>query len=549
MTDRINKRAEPTHSLIAELSPEETRKIINELHTHQIELEMQNEELRRTQVELYAARMRYFALYDLAPVGYCTLNKDGQILEANFTSASLLGVNRSLLVNQPFSRFIFKDDQDIYYLYQKMMLETSDPQSCKLRMVKNDGSQFWAHLAATLAQETDGTQIIRIVLSNITDRINIETLLSKSEAKTKELAYQNAKSNEQYRNMLATTGDGFLLINEAGKIVDTNERYIQLSGYSRDELLTISITDLEAIETEQQTHEHIAKTILNKHDLFETQHRTKNGQLLDLEVSVTYQESTRQFLSFFRDISERKKILQQETQARKEAEIFLQRALLAERNLLKISEETQQRLGQELHDDLGQQITGIALLSAVLSQDLIKAKNPLSKDVQKITKRLNQAVSRIRQLSHGLCPITSNNNDLLGLLKSLADETMGIHGIVCKFRYDTEPTVTSYFDYGDMPTDEITIQLFRIAQEAVTNCIKHSRASQIELFLKHDDKGDMLEISDNGIGISRENINTGLGVYSMTSRAHMINTEISFNSGETGRICVAICLPKDKNQI
>jgi PAS domain-containing protein len=98
------------------LSLEEIRKTFHELQVHQIELEMQNEELHRTQVELDLSRARYFDLYDLAPVGYCALSAKGLIKEANLTAASLLGVARSALVKQPISRFIVKEDQDGYYL-------------------------------------------------------------------------------------------------------------------------------------------------------------------------------------------------------------------------------------------------------------------------------------------------------------------------------------------------------------------------------------------------------------------------------------------------
>jgi PAS domain-containing protein len=94
------------------LSPAQMRQTLHELRVHQIELEMQNEELRRAQVELDAARARYFDLYDLAPVGYCTLSEPGLILEANLTAATLLGVPRGALVKQPISRFILPEDQD-----------------------------------------------------------------------------------------------------------------------------------------------------------------------------------------------------------------------------------------------------------------------------------------------------------------------------------------------------------------------------------------------------------------------------------------------------
>ncbi|MFO8113445.1 MAG: PAS domain-containing protein, partial [Desulfosalsimonadaceae bacterium] len=93
---------------LSDMSPEERRQIIHELRTHQIELELQNEELRRAQIELDASRARYFDLYDLAPVGYCTTNQKGLIIEANLTAAKLLGTARDWLVQKPMSQFILK---------------------------------------------------------------------------------------------------------------------------------------------------------------------------------------------------------------------------------------------------------------------------------------------------------------------------------------------------------------------------------------------------------------------------------------------------------
>ncbi len=88
---------------------------LHELRIYQIELEMQNEELRRAQAELDAEQARYFDLYNLAPVGYVTISEQGLILETNLTAATLLGMSRSALVKQRFSRFIFKEDADIFY--------------------------------------------------------------------------------------------------------------------------------------------------------------------------------------------------------------------------------------------------------------------------------------------------------------------------------------------------------------------------------------------------------------------------------------------------
>lgn len=163
-----------------DLSPEEAREALHELRVHQIELEIQNEELRRAHVELDAVRERYFDLYNLAPMGYITISETGLILEANLTAATLLGVARGMLVKQPISRFIFKEDQDFYYLNRKKLFETGKPQAYELRMVKNVGMVFWAHLESTATQNDNGDLVSRVLLTDITDLKRTQEALQKT---------------------------------------------------------------------------------------------------------------------------------------------------------------------------------------------------------------------------------------------------------------------------------------------------------------------------------------------------------------------------------
>ena len=163
-------------------SPQENRQTLHELRVHQIELEMQNEELRRAQVELDNARERYFDLYDLAPVGYCTISEKGRIKEANLTAANLLGVTRSELVRQPVTTFILKEDRDIYYMHSKPLFETGAPQVYELRMVKKDAAPFWARLEATREQDAEGTTLCRVTVSDINERKRAEEKIAFSEA-------------------------------------------------------------------------------------------------------------------------------------------------------------------------------------------------------------------------------------------------------------------------------------------------------------------------------------------------------------------------------
>ncbi len=148
-------------------SPQAMQTLVHQLQVHQIELEMQNEELRRTQWELETARLRYFDLYDLAPVGYCTLSEEGFIVEANLMAATLFNCSRGALVKQRISNFIFNADQDIYYLHRKQLLETGTPQSFELRILNNTNTPSWVNLTATIEKDTDGVGLLRVVIIDI----------------------------------------------------------------------------------------------------------------------------------------------------------------------------------------------------------------------------------------------------------------------------------------------------------------------------------------------------------------------------------------------
>ena len=166
----------PADAVDAEgMSAGDMAKMIHELRVHQIELRMQNAELQRIQEELEAARDRYSNLYDMAPVGYLTVDHRGAIIEANLTFAALMGMQRSAFVGRPLSRFIRRKDQDVYYLRHKYLLESGNPQSFRLSLVRDDGSQFYANLECMLVSRSDATRKhCRIIVSNITDQKKLE---------------------------------------------------------------------------------------------------------------------------------------------------------------------------------------------------------------------------------------------------------------------------------------------------------------------------------------------------------------------------------------
>ncbi len=163
-----------------ELSLDEAKKIMHELQVHQIELEIQNEELRVVQNLLDISREKYFNLFNFAPVGYITLNKKGIIIETNFTASNLLGVVKSEMINKAFTRFIFKEDQDIFYLFRKRLVESKLNQQFDLRIKRSNNSYFWAHIDAILPMKENDLIFNLITIVDISKQKEYEESLQEN---------------------------------------------------------------------------------------------------------------------------------------------------------------------------------------------------------------------------------------------------------------------------------------------------------------------------------------------------------------------------------
>jgi diguanylate cyclase (GGDEF)-like protein/PAS domain S-box-containing protein len=148
--------------------PEESLGADRQRGVYQIELELQNEELRASRSALEASRQRYLNLYDFAPVGYFSVNSEGVILRGNLKAASLLGLPRIGLLKRSFSSFIFNEDLHQYNQLHSQLLATNKPQDCELRMLDGYGCPFWVNLATSCADSEDGLAVLRIVVIDIT---------------------------------------------------------------------------------------------------------------------------------------------------------------------------------------------------------------------------------------------------------------------------------------------------------------------------------------------------------------------------------------------
>jgi PAS domain S-box-containing protein len=194
-------------------------------------------------------------------------------------------------------RFVHPDEITVVADETRKAIESTDPnfsRQLEHRMIYADGEVGYIAVRFFIVKDEHGRTIKTYgVNQDITERKRMEKALQ--------------AQAEQYSALLATTADGFWLADENGKLIDVNEAYCRLSGYSREELLKLSISDLEASEATKETTNHIRKIIEQGSDRFETKHRTKDGRSIDVEISTTYLPSKKCLIVFTHDITKRKR--------------------------------------------------------------------------------------------------------------------------------------------------------------------------------------------------------------------------------------------------
>ncbi|WP_180126683.1 PAS domain S-box protein [Rhodoferax sp. BLA1] len=288
-----------------DLSPQAMGEALANLRLHQIELEMQNDELRRTQAALDTANSRYFDFYDLAPVGYLTVSQQAVILQANLSTAQLLGVPRATLIGKLLPSYIFSSDADAYYLLCKQVFASQGVQATtELRMQQADGSLLWVSVQAIAVAGDAGAPVLRLVLSDITRRRQLEQLAKEA-------------SEDKFRLVADNTLDGILIVGADDRIEYVSPAYVQQLGYHDvDEFnaLVASVfalvhpRDQYALRTEMDR-----ATASNARDqLFSYRIQHRLGHYLWRESSAKYQydEAGRLLRTCFvvRDITQRRQV-------------------------------------------------------------------------------------------------------------------------------------------------------------------------------------------------------------------------------------------------
>ncbi|MGZ5060092.1 MAG: sensor domain-containing protein [Methylobacter sp.] len=213
-TGPIERRARPS----SEPLPHSAEKLLQELRAHQVELEMQNEELQRARAALKASHNRYLNLYEFAPVGYLTLTLEGKIIEVNLTAAALFGIDRDYLINCPFAYLVSPEDSDYCYLLLKNAQKQKEEQKIIELMLKRGDGYFHARLDCLSALADDQTPILRVTLTDITESKHTE-----EELRIAAVAFE--------------AQEGIMITNADKMILRVNRAFTHITGYSAEELL------------------------------------------------------------------------------------------------------------------------------------------------------------------------------------------------------------------------------------------------------------------------------------------------------------------------
>lgn len=234
----LRKRAEQTAvgsvPDLQSLSSEEIQRAFHELEVHQVELRMQNEELLRIQLELETSLDRFSSLYDFAPVGYCTIDKKGMILEANATLHRLLHVPERALIHTRIQHYIQEQEQDRFYLYHRAAIQGSSTQRCELMMGTGENDRFIAQLESRI---TPGrSNHLWLVISDISHSRRAAEFTARYEAVVATLAMLEIERN-RYRGLFESVPDGTFVTDDMGIILDVNQAGAALIGSTKEQLV------------------------------------------------------------------------------------------------------------------------------------------------------------------------------------------------------------------------------------------------------------------------------------------------------------------------
>jgi len=457
----LRKRAEITLSeapqAIRTMVPADTQKLIHELNVHQIELEIQNAELRRVQLELQEARDKYLNLYDFAPTGYFTLDHNSLIVDVNLAGSELLGSEKHRLIGAQFTSSISPDSQDAFYFHYREVLKTGIKGNCELKMLKADGTPFHAQMISMVVPEKDANiNQCRTAVIDISERKRIEKRLWDSMSNFHKVVNNNA--------------DGIIVTNREGIVQFINPAAESFFGRKSEDFkgkqfdFPITLSDVTEVDITRQAGEIV---------------------VAEMRAAETMWYDEISYLISLHDISERKKA--QQAQER-----------LSQQLQAKVSE--LETFSYGIAHDLKSPLVSIEGFSRLLREDI---QNQKVENVQEDIRLLESGVRKMQDFLNSTLGY-SRAGHLIKRIKSVSFSKI-VNEVITEFNGQISSIGATVSTAKTFPM--VYVDKVRIA-EVLTNLIQNSInyrdktvPLKIEIGYQPSEGEAVFFVRDNGTGI------------------------------------------------
>lgn len=479
-------------------------RLLHELQIHQIELEMQNHELRKVQQRLEEARDSYADLYDFSPIGYLTLDESGRILGINLTGAAMLGDERASIVGKPFLARLAPNDSQLFFLYLNRVFHSVGGSNIVTEAkIKRGNAEIDVRLESAPMTDAAGRgRTCRMVMTDISEQ---------------KRATQALQQTHLAQEALLSTIPAMVFFKDKDlRYTVVSQAFADFFGHPAADILGKTCFDLVPHDEAEGFQKTDLSVILSGKPLRNVEHTVPDarGNLLCLSTSLAPyfgpDGKAAGLVGISIDISAIKK-------AGQRSQELLQQNRQLTQQLFNLQEAERRNLSRELHDELGQWLTAIQAEAATISVGADIAKSPqIQASAQAIGKSAAEIHNVVRRILRRLRPALL---DQLGLADSLRELVAQNHqhypNIACELELDA--------DLGNLP-EPLNITLYRIVQEALTNVSKHAQASHVQVSLRRepgvesDPEQMILTVQDNGKGMDSSQLIQGLGMLGMRER-------------------------------
>lgn len=531
----------------------EARHLLHELDVYQIELELQNNELRIARDESEALLEKYTELYDFALVGYFTLTADGIIRLTNLTGATMVGVDRSVLIGRSFAMLLAQKQRAEFKTFLKQVF------ACETR----ESGEF------ELADAKQGTRIVNIEARRCPNGWECNIMLTDI-TERKKAKEQMRVSENRYRRLFEAAHDGVLIIDPGtNRIIDANPFMTRLLGYSRDQLIGKELFEIGLLKDEAASRTMFRKLKKSHEVRYENLPlESKKGRHKEVEVVANlYQEDSHPVIQCnIRDITVRKlaeemshrnlklereivrrKMVEEDLRAQRlEQSVLLKQSRAQQKQLRELShqivtvqEEERLRISRDLHDVIAQTLVSINVHLAVLDRGT--AANPASfkGQIAKTQRLVKKAVQIVHNFARQLRPTMLDDLGLIPTFQTYLEKFMTDTGIRASLKASAKI---------DEAETTVRTALFRIAQAALNNVATHSKANHVEVTIEALENSICLTIEDDGQGFqvakkTRSRKKNRLGLVGMRERAEMMGGSFQVESAPGGPTTVRVEIP------